>query len=110
MLALQNIATLIESHMQRTTIMKTATFPSLRVEAELREAAESVLREGETLTSLIETAMRETIHRRRAQAEFVARGLKSSENARRTGRYYPAAEVHAELQRRLDARRKQVLG
>ena len=33
--------------------MKTATFPSLRVEAELREAAESVLREGETLTSLI---------------------------------------------------------
>ncbi len=30
--------------------MKTSSFPSLRVEPELREAAESVLREGETLT------------------------------------------------------------
>ena len=90
--------------------MKTATFPSLRVEAELREAAESVLREGETLTSLIETAMRETIHRRRAQAEFLARGLRSSEAAKTTGKYHSAAAVHAELQQRLDARRKEVLG
>ncbi len=89
--------------------MKTATFPSLRVEPELREAAESVLREGETLTALIETAMRETIHRRRVQAEFIARGLRSSEEARRTGVYHPAEEVHRELQARLDARRKQVL-
>ena len=38
--------------------MKTATFPSLRVDAQLRSEAESVLREGETLTSLIETAVR----------------------------------------------------
>ena len=104
-----NIATLIASHLQRTG-MKTATFPSLRVEPELREAAESVLREGETLTSLIETAMRETIHRRRVQAEFLARGMKSSEDAKRTGIYHSATTVHAELQRRLDARRKQVLG
>ena len=90
--------------------MKTSTFPSLRVEAELREAAESVLREGETLTSLIETAMRETIHRRRAQAEFLARGLRASEDAERAGGYHTANKVHAELQRRLDARRKKVLG
>jgi hypothetical protein len=90
--------------------MKSATFPSLRVEPELREAAESVLREGETLTSLIETAMRETIHRRRAQAAFLACGLQASEDARRTGVYHDAAAVHAELQRRLEARRKQVLG
>ena len=90
--------------------MKTSTFPSLRVETELREAAESVLREGETLTSLIETAVRETIHRRRVQDEFLARGLRSSEDAKRTGIYHPAAAVHAELQRRLDTRRKQVPG
>lgn len=90
--------------------MKTATLPSLRVDPELRAAAESVLREGETLTSLIETAMREAIHRRRAQAEFLARGLQSSEEARQTGVYYAADDVHAELQQRLDARRKQVLG
>lgn len=90
--------------------MKSATLPSLRVDPALREAAESVLREGETLTSLIETAMREAIHRRRVQAEFLARGLASSEDAKLTGTYYPASQVHAQLQNRLDGRRKQVLG
>lgn len=90
--------------------MKTATFPSLRVDAELREAAESVLLEGETLTSMIETAVREAIHRRQARAEFLARGLQSSEDARHSGVYHSAASVHGELQRRLDRRRKQVLG
>lgn len=90
--------------------MKTATFPSLRVEPELREAAESVLREGETLSSLIETAMRETIERRRVQAEFLARGLRAGEDAQRSGSWHPARAVHAELQRRLDSRRKKVLG
>lgn len=69
-----------------------------------------MLREGETLTSLIETAMRETVHRRRAQDEFLARGLRSSEEARRTGIHHSAPKVHAELQQRLDARRKKVLG
>jgi len=96
--------------LQTQRIMKTATFPSLRVEPELREAAESVLRDGETLTSLIETAMRETIQRRRLQDEFVARGLRSADEARRSGIHHDAAEVHAEMQGRLDARRKQLLG
>ena len=90
--------------------MKTATFPSLRVDAELREAAEGVLREGETLTGLIESAVRDTIHRRQAQAAFLARGLHASDEAKRTGVYHAASVVHDELQRRLDTRRKQVLG
>jgi hypothetical protein len=90
--------------------MKTATFPSLRVEPLLRADAESVLREGETLTSLMETAMRETIARRRTQDEFLARGLRSGQDARQTGVYHAAEAVHGELQQRLDARRRQVLG
>ena len=90
--------------------MKTATRPSLRVEPQLRAAAESVLREGETLTSLIETAMRETIARRRTQDEFLARGLRAAQDAKQTGIYYTAEAVHDELAQRLDARRKQVLG
>lgn len=90
--------------------MKTASFPSVRVDAELRASAESVLEEGETLTSLIETAVRETILRRQVQVEFLARGLRSSDDAKRTGLYYPVAAVHGELQKRLDARRKKVLG
>ncbi len=90
--------------------MKSASFPSLRVEPELREAAESVLRDGETLTNLIETSVRETIQRRRIQEEFVARGLRSRADAQQTGKYHSAESVHAELQRHLDARRKSVLG
>jgi hypothetical protein len=68
--------------------MKPTTFPYVRVDAELREA----------------------IHRRRAQNEFLARGLRSSAEAKRTGVYHSSAKVHGELQRRLDARRKTVLG
>jgi hypothetical protein len=90
--------------------MKTATFPSVRVDPQLRNAAEAVLREGETLTSLLETAMRETIQRRVAQSEFVARGLRARDSARESGTYHAASEVHAELQQRLDAKRKEVLG
>jgi hypothetical protein len=107
----RSVAILNASQMQRKTIlMKTATFPSVRVDPQLRDAAESVLRKGETLTSLLETAMRETIQRRQAQDEFVARGLRARDSARESGAYHVASEVHAELKQRLDARRKQVLG
>ena len=54
--------------------MKTSTLPSVRVEPELREAAESVLQEGETLSGFIEASVRETIERRRVRALV---GLKS---------------------------------
>ncbi|AKU25027.1 prevent-host-death protein [Massilia sp. NR 4-1] len=65
--------------------MKTATFPSLRVEQELQEAAEQSLHEGETLSSFVEQSIRESIERRRYQREFLARGLASREDAKRTG-------------------------
>ncbi len=77
--------------------MKTATLPSLRVEPELREAAESVLQEGETLSGFIEASLRETIERRRTRAEFIARGLISREEAKRSGVYFAADKVHGEL-------------
>ncbi len=79
--------------------MKTATLPSVCVEPELREAAESVLEKGETLAGLIETSVREAVHRRRSQAEFIARGIASSEKAKRT-RVYHSAEH--DLNRSLD--------
>ena len=81
--------------------MKSATLPSLRVDPQLRDAAESVLLEGETLSSLIETSVRETIERRRARSEFIARGLMSRDDAKRTGIYHSANKVHAELKRML---------
>ena len=77
--------------------MKTSTLPSLRVAPELREAAESVLREGETLSSFIETSLRTQIDQRRLQDEFVARGIDALARAERTGRTVPAADVVAGL-------------
>ncbi|KUZ63493.1 prevent-host-death protein [Burkholderia ubonensis] len=77
--------------------MKTATMPALRVDPELRDAAESVLDENETLSAFMESALRDGIARRRFQREFIARGLASRDEARRTGEYFDAADVHAEL-------------
>ncbi|MFZ4537664.1 YlcI/YnfO family protein [Propionivibrio sp.] len=53
--------------------MKTATIPSLGVAPELRQAAESVLQDGETLSSFVESSLRTNIKRRRFQQEFIAR-------------------------------------
>lgn len=82
--------------------MKTATMPSLRVDPTLREAAEAVLREGESLSSFMEQSLREEVNRRRMQTEFIARGLAAREDARRTGEYHDADSVHAELRGMLD--------
>lgn len=89
--------------------MKTATLPSVRVTPALRDAAETVLNEGETLSSFLETALRESIHKRQVQKEFIARGLAAGEEARRTGVYVEAEVVLAELRGILaDAKRKKV--
>jgi len=70
--------------------MKTATLPSIRVEPEFRSAVESLLGDTETLTEFVENAVRETVARRRNQAEFLARGLQSLEDARNNGDYVAA--------------------
>jgi predicted transcriptional regulator len=73
--------------------MKSATIPSLRVEPELRTAAEDVLEEGETLSSFVEQSIRDGVQRRQAQREFIARGLKSRNAAIRNQDYVPAGRV-----------------
>lgn len=66
------------------------------------------MQEGETLSGFIETSVREAIERRRARAEFVARGLSSREQALATGAYLAVDEVHAELGRMLTQARAKV--
>lgn len=85
--------------------MKTASFPSLRVDPDLRRAAEAVLADGESLSSFVEDSIRAGIDRRRLQQEFIARGLASRAEARRTGEYFTADEVHAGLDEMLTAAR-----
>ena len=77
--------------------MKTATIPSLRVAPELRQAAESVLSEGETLSAFVEQSIRSQVEQRQRRQEFIARGLAARDEARRSGRYYSSKEICDEL-------------
>lgn len=77
--------------------MKTATLPSLRVEPELRDAAESVLQAGETLSSFVETAVREQVQLRRQREAFIARGLAALGEARRADDALTPAQSLARL-------------
>ena len=86
--------------------MKTTTIPPLRVSPELRKEAEAVLEDGETLSSFVLDAVTRNIDYRKAQREFIERGLASAEQARKSGQYVPAARVLAKLERRLAKAKK----
>ena len=81
--------------------MKTATIPSLRVKPELRQAAEEILRPGETLSGVIEDALRRNVALRQAQQAFIERGLASRDAARKRDDYIPATQVLKKLGARL---------
>ena len=83
--------------------MKTSTLPSIRVEPEFRSAVESLLRDTETVTQFVENAVRETVARRRTQAEFLARGIQSLEAAKRNADYVDAEIVLGKMRQRLAA-------
>ena len=85
---------------------RSRTLPPLRVSAELRADAESVLAPGETLSAFVLDAVSRSIDFRKSQQEFVARGFASAERARTTGRYVSARKVVAGLRKRLDRARR----
>jgi predicted transcriptional regulator len=84
-------------HYTGSLTMKTASIPSLRIDPALRNAVESVLVEGETLSSFVEQAVRGNVTRRQQQQAFIARGLAGWDDARRTGQYIDAADVLEEI-------------
>ncbi len=77
--------------------MKSSSFPSVRVEPELRQAAEKVLRDGESLSSFVEQSIRQQVRQRELQHHFIERGLQSGSDAKASGEYHTADEVLAEL-------------
>ena len=83
--------------------MKTATLPPIRVAPDFRRELESVLEEGESLSQLVEIAVRTTVAIRKNQAEFVKRGMASVEATQRDGGGVPAAEVIGRLEAKLAA-------
>jgi len=86
--------------------MKSATIPPLRVTPKLRQDAESVLREGESLSSFAEEALLKQIERRKMQKEFIDRGLAAAESARATGQYASTDEVMDSLHSILEESRR----
>lgn len=86
--------------------MKSATIPPLRVTPDLRHDAESVLREGESLSSFVEESLRRQIEWRKLQSEFIARGLAARESAKSSGKYALKEEIMNSLHTILDASKK----
>lgn len=81
--------------------MKTTTIPPLRVSPELRRQAEAVLEEGETLSGFVLDALTLSIEYRKTRQEFIARGLASATQAKKTGKYVSADRVIGKLARKL---------
>lgn len=77
--------------------MKNATLPPLRVDAGLRAEVESVLHEGETLSSFMLEAVRLNIERRETQREFIARGLQARDHGCLTNDYVSAEAMLSRL-------------
>lgn len=86
--------------------MKTSTLPPLRVKPRLREEAERLLRDDETLSSFIVDAVQDRVRRRLEEDEFIKRGLASAGKARRSGKYTPASSVIEGLRTQLHAARE----
>jgi hypothetical protein len=88
--------------------MKSAVIPAISVEPELRAELEAVLRQDETLTDFVETAVRNAIALRREQTSFHARAQAASEAYHQTGVSVPVEAVLERLQSKLDARRRKL--
>ncbi len=84
--------------------MKSSTIPALRVSSKLRKEAESMLREGETLSGFVLESLTRGVEGRRAQEAFLERGLASAARARSSGRYIPAQRVIGKLRIRQGSR------
>ncbi len=89
--------------MQYNLPMKTATIPPVRVEPSFRQEMERSLETGESLASLVETAVRNEVKRRQVQTEFMRRGLASIQATVAAGSGIPAESVIAKLEAKLAA-------
>lgn len=93
----------LASQMQYSRGMKTATIPPVRIDPEFREAMERSLHVGESLASLVETAVRAEVERRRMQTEFIRRGVASIERTAAAGDGVGADALLSSLEKKLQA-------
>ena len=93
------------SHQRYTGEMKTATIPPVRIEPSFRKEIEQSLEGGESLASLVETAVRSEVTRRRVHSEFIRRGMAAINRSVTAGDGIPAEVVIAKLEAKLAAAR-----
>jgi hypothetical protein len=86
--------------------MKTATLPAVRVTPELRELAESVLKEGESLSMFIEETVTKHALWRKEDEAFYARAALASRQLREGGKAYTAEETIASLRAQVQRARE----
>lgn len=86
--------------------MKSATLPPVRIEPDFRDEVEQALQPGETLTSLVEAAVRAEVTRRKDQSEFVRRGLAAIARSEAAGDWIAAEDVIAKLEAKVAAARQ----
>lgn len=86
--------------------MKTATIPPVRIEPSFRRDMERALEGGESLASLVETAVRNEVTRRRVQSEFVRRGMAAINKTISRGDGVHADVVIAKLEEKLAVARR----
>jgi predicted transcriptional regulator len=89
--------------------MKTSTIPPLRVSPELRKQAEAVLEPGETLSGFVLDTLARGIENRKARQEFIARGLASGAQTKKTGKYVSAEKVVEKLERNLAKAKQRIV-
>lgn len=94
--------------MQYIGVMKTAVIPQVRVEPELRDQLESMLREGETLSEFVEASVRGALEFRRVETAFHARGEVAWQAYEHQGAAVAADQVFDRLQSRLEQRRNEL--
>ena len=95
-----------ELQLQYNDCMKTATIPPIRVAPEFRIEVEGVLEQGESLSEFVENAVRQTVLKRKHQAEFLRRGIAAIEETKRDGGGIGAEAVVAKLEAKLAAARR----
>lgn len=86
--------------------MKTATIPPVRIDPEFRKEIEDALVGEESLASLVETAVRHEVTRRRMQSEFVRRGLTAIQDTVASGNGIAADVMLSKLENKLAAARR----
>jgi hypothetical protein len=77
--------------------MRTATLPAVRTTPETRQLIESVLREGETLSTFIEETAIKFAQWRKEDDAFYARAIAASKRIDEGGKTYTLDEVMSSL-------------